>query len=172
MGSSVIFGRRASFGGPFSRIAELQAGELIRVTTGQGIFDFTVLGVRYEGQPAPAAPPATTARLLLVTAAGRAFLPDGLVRVDAELSGDAVIGPRRVASASSLSAAERAMGGDARTVWALALWLQALIALSLAVVWAWHRWGHAQTWVVFLPPLALVGLSASGELARLLPNLL
>ena len=64
------------------------------------------------------------------------------------------------------------MAGDATTLWALALWLQALIALSLGVVWAWHRWGRAQAWVVFLPPMLLVGLSAAGEAARLLPNLL
>ena len=64
------------------------------------------------------------------------------------------------------------MAGDTRTLWVLAFWLQALIALSLAAVWAWHRWGRAQTWVVMLPPLLLVGLAASGEVARMLPNLL
>jgi hypothetical protein len=64
------------------------------------------------------------------------------------------------------------MAADTRTIWVLAFWLQALIALALGAVWAWHRWGHAQAWVVFLPALTLVGLSASGEVARLLPNLL
>jgi len=44
--------------------------------------------------------------------------------------------------------------------------------LSVGAVWAWHRWGHAQAWIVFLPPLLLVGLATSGEVARLLPNLL
>lgn len=172
VGSSVLFGRRSAFGGAFRRIDELAKDDLIRVTTGQGVFDFRVLGVRREGQPAPAAPAAGSARLLLVTAAGRPFLPDGVVRVDAELDGEAVVGPARAISASGLPAEERVMAGDSRTLWALALWLQALIGLSLGAVWAWHRWGRAQAWVVFLPPLLLVGLSASGEAARLLPNLL
>ncbi len=172
VGSSVLFGRRAAFGGPFSDVSSLKAGDAIKVTTGQGVFNFTVTGVRAEGQPAPPAPTAGAGRLLLVTAAGRAFLPDGVLRVDAELDGLAVIGAGRLVSAAGLPAEERVMAGDASTLWALALWLQALIGLSLGVVWAWHRWGRAQTWVVFLPPLMLVGLAASGEAARLLPNLL
>ncbi len=172
IGSSVVYGRRAAFGGPFERIGELAEGDLIRVTTGQGVFDFRVIGVRAEGMPAPAPPEAGEGRLMLVTAAGRAFLPDGVLRVDAELDGDAVVGPARLFSASALPTSERVMTGDASTLWVLAFWLQALIALSLAAVWAWHRWGRAQAWVTLLPPLVLVGLSASGEVARLLPNLL
>lgn len=172
IGSSVVFGRRAAFGGPFSDISELKKGDVIRVTTGQGSFEFKVLGVRREGEPAPPAPKTGTARLLLVTAAGRAFLPEGVLRVDAELDGDAVVGPARLISATGLPAAERVMAGDSQTLWVLAFWLQALIAVSIAVVWSWHRWGRAQTWVVLFPPLLLVGLSASGEVARLLPNLL
>jgi len=172
IGSSVVFGRRATFGGPFSDISELKKGALIRVTTGQGVFEFKVLGVRAEGTPVPAAPAAGTARLLLVTAAGRAFVPEGVLRVDAELDGQAAVGPARLISAAGLPASERVMSGDSGTLWVLAFWLQALIALSLAVVWSWHRWGRAQTWVVLFPPLLLVGLAASGEVARLLPNLL
>ncbi len=172
IGTSVVFGRRAAFGGPFSQISELAKGAAITVTTGQGKFSFTVIGVRYEGQPAPAPLGAGKGRLNLVTAAGTAFLPDGVVRVDAELNDTAAVGPARAISAAGLPANERVMAGDSSTLWALALWLQAMIGLSIGVVWAWHRWGRAQAWVVFLPPLMLIGLSASGELARLLPNLL
>ena len=71
-----------------------------------------------------------------------------------------------------MPSAERFMGVDTSTLWALALWIQVLIAMSIGAVWAWHRWGRAQAWVVFLPPLLLVGLATSGEVARLLPNLL
>jgi hypothetical protein len=64
------------------------------------------------------------------------------------------------------------MHSDTRTLWALALWLQALIVAAAGAVWAWHRWGRAQAWIVFLPVLLLLSLSAAGEAARLLPNLL
>jgi LPXTG-site transpeptidase (sortase) family protein len=172
VGTSVVFGRRAAFGGPFSRVDELQVGDRITVTTGQGEFAFRVIGVRHDGDPAPAPAARGTSRLMLVTAAGTAFMPNGAVRVDADLVGEPVIGPPRLFSGAALPPQERLMATDARTLWALALWLQLLIVLSVAAVWAWHRWGRAQTWVVFLPPLLLVGLAASGEAARLLPNLL
>ena len=172
VGVSVLFGRRAAFGGPFADIASLTKGALIKVTTGYGVFNFRVLDVRGEGAPAPPAPAAGAGRLMLVTATGGAFRPDGVVRVDAELVSKALIGAAPVVNADSLPGPERIMAGDGRTLWAMALWLQALIALSIAGVWAWHRWGHAQAWVVFLPPLMFVGLAVSGEAAHLLPNLL
>lgn len=171
-GTSIIFGRRAAYGGPFSDIDELKVGASIKVTTGQGLFTFHVLGVRREGDVAPAAPAAGVGRLTLVTAGGSAFLPAGVLRVDAELDGQAAVGPAPLIAAAALPAPERVMASDSRTLWALALWLQAMIALAIGLVWTWHRWGRAQAWIVFLPPLLLVGVYASGEAARLLPNLL
>ena len=172
VGTSVLFGRRAAYGGPFARISELNKGDLITVTTGQGIFNFHVLGVRKKGDPVPAPLTEGAARLVLTTAAGAPFLPNGVIRVDADLVGVAVVGPARLVSSDGLPAEERVMASDARTLWALALWLQALIVLSLGAVWVWQRWGRAQAWVVFLPALVLVGMFASGEAAHLLPNLL
>jgi hypothetical protein len=69
-------------------------------------------------------------------------------------------------------AAEQPLGTDPSTAWALVLWLEALVALSVGAVWSWMRWGHAQSWVVFLPLVLLATLAASGQLLRLLPNLL
>jgi sortase (surface protein transpeptidase) len=171
VGVSVVFGRRATFGGPFRRIGELETGDAIVVTTGQGVFEYSVIGVRREGDPLPPAPEPGTSRLLLATADGRPFLPNGVLRVDADLTGDAVGGAPRLVTATDLAADEQLMAADTNTLFALVLWLQALIALALAAVWSWHRWGRPQTWIVFLPPLLLVGLATSGEVARLLPNL-
>jgi sortase A len=171
VGTSVVMGRRAAFGGPFARIGELEPGDPIVVTTGQGEFTFEVLGVRREGDPVAAPPVPGAGRLLLATADGRPFLPAGVLRVDADLVGDAVVGPARVHSSASLPPQEQMMASDARTLWALALWIQALILLALGAIWAWHRWGRAQAWVVFVPPMLFVGLAGSGEVARLLPNL-
>ncbi len=172
VGVSVLLGRHAAFGGPFADIDQLTDGALIKVTTGQGVFNYRVHGARFEGTPAPPGPAAAASRLTLVTAAGHVFLPDGVLRVDADLVGKAVVGAAPVVTAASLPGPERILAGDGRTLWALALWLQALIALSIGVAWAWHRWGRAQAWVVFLPPLIVVGLAVSGEAVRLLPNLL
>jgi sortase A len=172
VGTSMVLGRRAAFGGSFARLDELEAGDLVRVTTGQGEFEFRVMGVREDGDRAPAPPARGEGRLLLATAAGRPFFPDGVLRVDAELATEAVAGPAPGVRTGGLPASEQLMGADTGTLWALALWLQALVALSVLAVWAWHRWGRPQTWVVLVPPLLLVGIGASGEAARLLPNLL
>ena len=172
IGTSIIVGRSAAYGGPFDRIGELVADDKITATIGQGVFDFRVIGVRHEGDPIPEPAAAGTARLTLVTSAGPNFFPGGLLRVDAELTGQAVVGEARSVTAAGLPDDERAMSNQTDTVWALALWMQGLILLSVGAIWGWLRWGRAQAWIVFTPPLALVGLSASAELAKLLPNLL
>lgn len=172
IGTSIVLGRRAAFGGPFSDLSSLRPGDPITVTTGQGTFTYKVVDVRAEGDPLPPALPAGSSRLVLVTAAGRAFLPDGVLRVDADLDGVAVVGPARLLSGSTLPHRELPMEGDTSTLWAMALWVQALLVLAVGVVVAWKRWGRGRTWVVFLPPLVLVSLCVSGEVARLLPNLL
>ena len=171
-GTSIVMARRAAFGGPFAEIDNLEQGDEIIATTGQGVYTFEVIGVRLEGDPVPAPLEVGSARLLLATASGRPFMPDGIVRVDAQLTGAATAGPARLVTAASLPRSEQMMGADTSTLWVLVLWLQALTALSLGAVWAWHRWGQAQAWIVCLPPLLLVGLATSGEVARLLPNLL
>jgi hypothetical protein len=172
IGTSVVMGRRAAYGGPFADITRLRKGDIIDVTTGQGVFSYKVIGVRREGDPTPPAPAAGSSRLVLATAGGTAYLPEGVVRVDADLDGTPVVGARPVYTAATLPAADKPLAGDSRTLFALALWLQALTLLSVAAIWSWHRWGRAQTWVVFLPPILLVGLMAAGEVTRLLPNLM
>lgn len=169
VGVSAVYGRRSSYGGPFSRLQELSSGAAVTVTTGQGTFEFVVDRLRREGDPVPE-PAAGEAWLELATADGSPFIPNGVVRVDARLAGDAVGGPPRILTDAELPAEERVMAGDTRTLWALALWLQALIGLAVVAVWSWHRWGRSQAWITFLPPLAFVGLATSGEIALLLPN--
>jgi sortase A len=172
VGTSVVLGRRAAYGGPFGDLGDLRKGDIITATTGQGVFDYTVIGTRRDGDPQPPPLARNSARLTLVTAAGTPFLPDGVFYVDADITSTPTGGDPRAVTATTLPMSERPMGTDSSTLWALALWLQALIVLSVGAVWAWHRWSRPATWIVFLPPLALVGLAASGELARLLPNLL
>lgn len=171
-GTSILMGRRASYGSPFAKIGELEEGDPITVTTGQGVFEYEVIGVRREGDPLPPPLASGSGRLVLATADGRAFLPTGVLRVDADIVTPAVGGQPRLVSDDTLPGEERLMGTDTSTLWVLVLWLQGLLVVSLAAVWAWHRWGRPQAWIVFLPPLAFLGLGAAGEVARLLPNLL
>lgn len=171
-GVSVVMGRRAAFGGPFARLDDLERGDVIRVTTGQGSYEYKVAGLRRDGDPAPPPVAAAQGRLLLATGDGAPFVPDGVLRVDADLTVPAASTPARPISTGGLPAAEQMMGVDPSTLWVLALWMELLLVVVLAWIWAWHRWGRAKAWVVGLPPLLLVGLGTAGEAARLLPNLL
>jgi LPXTG-site transpeptidase (sortase) family protein len=172
VGTSVIMGRRATYGGPFSQIGDLEEGDAIRVTTGAGEFDYEVIGVRREGDPSPPVLESGEGRLLLMTADGRPYLPDGVLRVDAKLAGDGLSTGTIPATAKSLPPTELVMASDTTTLWALALSMQALVLVTVAFVWAWHRWGRAQAWIVGFPVLLLVGLLVANQVARLLPNLL
>lgn len=171
-GTSVVMARRAAFGGPFSRIDALRTGALIRATTGAGVADYRVAGVRREGDVVPAAVRGGSGRLVLATADGPPFVPSGLLLVDADLVAPplGVVAPP--ISSGDLPDPERMMAIDTTTLWRLVLWLQVLLAVALGGVFAWHRWHRAKTWIVFLPAYALVGLMTAAEAARLLPNLL
>jgi hypothetical protein len=171
VGVSVVMARRAAFGGPLGRIASIRKGAIVRVTTGQGRFTYRVIDIRGAGDPAPSTPGPGVGRLLLMTAAGRAFVPAGVWRVDADLTAG-VSGPAPLMTSQTLPTSERPMGYDPNAFWALALWLEFLIVVVLGATWAWQRWGRGQAWIVFLPLLSVVSLNASEELIRLLPNLL
>jgi sortase (surface protein transpeptidase) len=54
VGATIIMGRAAAFGGPFAEIDQLESGDEIVVTTGQGEYEYEVIGVRREGDPVPA----------------------------------------------------------------------------------------------------------------------
>jgi LPXTG-site transpeptidase (sortase) family protein len=168
-GTSVILGRAAAYGGPFGRIAELQRGQVITVVTQVGTSHFRVVRVRPAGAKVrPLA--AGSSRLTLGTASGPAFAPSGVVWVDADKVG------APLASATmpviQLLPGEAPLATDTSTLWALLLWMEALVVLLAGAVWTWRRWGRAQAWVVFVAPMLLVWTFIADQIARLLPNLL
>jgi sortase (surface protein transpeptidase) len=171
-GISVIFGRQASYGGPFSRIGELRRGQQIFVTTGEGVSTYKVIDVRHAGQLAPPALAVGQGRLLLETGAGIHFLPSGVLRVDADLVTKTLAGGPTALPATAVLHSEQLMANDTSTLWALVLWLQALVLVAIGAVWSWYRWGRQQTWIAFFPLIALVGLFATDQFMKILPNLL
>jgi sortase A len=172
IGVSVVMGRAAAFGGPFGRLQELKPGEEFTVTTGQGLQTFTVIGLRYAGDPSPAPPGAGQSRLILETARGPAFIPSGIARVDAELTSEAQPAGARQSSYATLPLADKEMATDTTTIWALVFALQFFLVIELAMVWALRRVGGQKTWIVFLPVVTLGGFLVADQVVRLLPNLL
>ncbi|MFN0284287.1 MAG: sortase [Kineosporiaceae bacterium] len=171
-GGSVLMGRQAAYGGPFRRIKDLRPGNVFSVTTGQGRSVFRVISVRRAGDVAPPAIQPGKGRLTLVTAAGRDWVPEGLLRVDADLvSATQPTGPRPL-TVAALPNPEKPLQADP-TVWILVLLVsQLLFAASVAVTWARYRWGAWQAWIAGGPLLLAVGVGLSDHVAQLLPNLL
>lgn len=171
-GTSVVMGRRTTYGGPFNRIHTLEPGDQITAVTGQGEHMYEVIGVRREGDPLPEPAGDGEGRLTLVTADGRPLLPSGVLRVDAQLVSDPQPAPPRSLTTASLPPIEDTMATDNEAWYPLVLLGQALLLAVAGVVWARNRVGHWQAWVVGIPVVAALGLTTADQVARLLPNLL
>lgn len=172
-GISEIIGRETAFGGPFSRIHDLKPGAIIDVTVGFGTnFEtFKVLDVRSKGDPVPPYPKSGESRLVLTTGMSwLPYIPSGLVYVDADLVSKVQPAAVSTISPSALPRDEYPGNGDTSTLWALALWLEALGAVVAVWTWAWYRWGRWRTWVALTPPLVLIGYFVADQVARTLPN--
>ncbi|WP_456846259.1 sortase [Cellulomonas sp. P5_C6] len=172
LGVAVLMGRAAAFGGPFGRLQELPPGATLTVTTGQGKQTFEVMGLRYAGDPSPPRLTSGEARLVLETARGPAYLPQGVVRLDARLTSDVQDPGARQTRTATLPPASKELAGDSSTTWALLFTLQLLVIVEVGAVWATRRVGARQAWIVFVPLTLLAALLVADQGARLLPNLL
>lgn len=170
-GVSVIFGRRAAYGGPFSRLPWLKAGDIFTVTTGQGVASYRVIDLRRAGDPVPPFT-AGTGRLILVTADGPPLAPFGVLRVDADLISKPSQAPTMVISAAQLGPSEQVLGTDPNALWAVVLWGVLLLGAAALLAWAGQQWGPWQTWIVAVPVVLFLSLTISDQVAVLLPNLM
>jgi sortase (surface protein transpeptidase) len=143
VGISVIMGRRAAYGGPFSKLSTLNPGDSITVVTGQTVANF-------DGAP---------------------FAPSGMLYVDADLTSKPQPAPPMVLSAADLSSSENAMGTETQAWLPIVLWGQLLVLVTLGLSLTWDVWGRWQTWLVAVPVLGYLVLSIADEVTRLLPNL-
>jgi sortase A len=162
-GISVIYGRRATFGAPFSRLAQLRPGDKITAITGQGKSSYTVEALgdshRLIDDPAPN-------RLLLLTA-GSSTVPTYYVYVDADLTSTVQPSPGDL---PDITTQETALSGDGAALVIAALWALALALVSAGGTVAAMRWSP---WLVYLSlaPVALAVLwNLYQSLAALLPN--
>jgi sortase A len=172
VGTSILMGHRLAYGGPFSQLADLNIGDTLEVTGGQGTAQFRVLGVRHTGAPVPGLA-AGGSRLTLVTSTGNRLAPEGVVQVDADLMGAAPFAPVTPSfTAATLPADEGPMAKEPRALKYAVGWGILLVAAAVGCVWLRARWGRWQSWLVSVPALAFFGISVADNVVRLLPNLL
>jgi LPXTG-site transpeptidase (sortase) family protein len=171
VGTSVIAGRRATYGGPFRSIDQLRAGDRITVTTGQGQHTFAVLGMRRAGDPVPAPLARGQGRLTLVTADGLPLWPTDVLRVDAALISAAQVTPVPLPS-QALPAAEAVMAGDRFALAGVFGWSALFAVVAVATVWLRFRAGAWPAWLLGVPVLVSIDLVLVDEMAALLPNIL
>lgn len=170
-GASVVMGRQATYGGPFGSLEELAVGDRIETTTGQGKAVYEVIGLRREGDPQPAAVAPGEGRLTLVTAGGSRFSPDGVLRIDAELTSTPFATPAPALLVGSLSEAESPLAGDESGWLSLLLSLQVAALALVAFSFLFVRWGRWHTWVVAAPVTFVLGCTIAEQVIVLLPNL-
>lgn len=173
-GNAQIYGRSMMFGAPFRGVHTLKPGAPIIVITGQGRFVFRVLDVRGPGDPVPSAAKAGPASMTLVTSAGTGWrtgwAPDHAIYADATLVSGGVQ-PAPGGRPAAVLAIDKPMAGDTGELVPLVLWLEALVAVSAGLAWAYTRWTGWQLWVIGLPAvLALLWITTSYAML-LLPNL-
>lgn len=170
LGTSVIFGRSTTYGGPFRDLPSLRPGDRLQVTTGQGIFSYQVEDVRGDGDPQPPALGADESRLLLVTTDSATLGALSTVYVDALLVSPPAATPPRPLIV--VPAYEDEMDSDPSALLPLSLWLLALLGSAAFAAWGVVRWSKSQTWVIALPLLLASLWGASDSAAMLLPNLM
>jgi LPXTG-site transpeptidase (sortase) family protein len=169
-GTSVLYGRKDAYGGPFRRLGKARLGDVLTVTTGQGKNVFKVVDRRRAGEVGPSRTSTTAGHLMLATADGSAFLPDGVFTVEADLVSTLQPTPER--GAMVLSSAEGAMAWDRVALVSVLIGSQLLLVLALAVTWCGVRWGRLQTWVIAVPALLAAGIAFADQVGRLLPNMM
>lgn len=170
-GVSVVYGRQAAYGGPFSDIASLKPGATILTTTGQGAAAYRVTDIRYAGDRSPALASATAGRLTLVSATGMPFVSGAVVRVDADLVGKAYPTPQPVLRAAALSPAEQPLASDSGGWLPLFLWGELAVVVAVGIILALRRWGRWHTWVVGVPVVLIIGVEMAKQVVIVLPNL-
>jgi sortase A len=162
-GVSEIFGRRATFGAPFGRLAQLRPGDEIQVITGQGYSAYRVAAVSASHQliddPAPN-------RLILLTASS-ATIPTYAVTVDARMTSPA---QAPLPAARTISSAELPLAGNGGALGLVGLWGLALTAVSAAGTFAAIRWARWPAYLVLAPVVLAVLWNLYQGLAQLLPN--
>ena len=164
-GVSVVYGRAATFGGPFAHLMELNRGDRITVVTGEGTSTYAVES--FGDSAHPASNPAAD-QLVLYTA-DSSFLARNYEQVTADL-----VSPPMASSGAGQGTAgprDAPLAGDAGVAIPLILWSEALVAVLVGAVLLGRRWSVPMVLLYAAPAAFALAWAVYENLAVLLPNL-
>lgn len=172
VGNVVIAGRRSTYGGPFSRIGELDAGDEIRVTTVDGAFTYVVEATEVVERGDPdVIGPTDDDRLTLVTGHPRLRAAERLV-VTAILDGEALPEPLGIDPPTDVEQTETGLFSDVRAWGPTLFWGQLVLGAYLGLRLMARRWRRWSTWLVSTPVLLVLVLVWFESIHRLFPSTL
>ena len=159
-----IYGRRATFGAPFSRLSELRRGDVIIAITGQGTSIYSVAAAAYSDKiiedPAPG-------RMLLLTASS-STVPTYYYQVDADLTSTVRASP---GVATSIYSSQLPLANDTTNLAMAMVWSLALALIAAIGTVAAARWSPWAAYLAMVPLAIAVLWNLYENLAALLPNL-
>ncbi|HYK27511.1 MAG TPA: class E sortase [Streptosporangiaceae bacterium] len=172
-GNAQIFGRSAMYGAPFGLVHALKPGAMITLVTGDGVFRFQVIDVRWPGYQIPSAAQLGQSSLTLVTSAASGWragwAPNYVIYADATLVGGKVQPATRQPTA--VPAADAPLAGDTGQLVLLPYLVLGLLALCAGLGWASARWTMWQLWAVGVPSVVAMLWLTTNSVLLLLPNL-
>jgi sortase A len=169
-GTSIILGRNRAYSGPFGKLRTLAEDDIIEVTTGQGIVQYTVTepGRCHGGSDVAPFVPRGDA-LVLITSCN--WLGGGRFAVVAEPAG--ALQARGTPYPHAPPALdELGLEGHNDAAAPLLVWLQALLATLLTSVVVFRTIRRNVAWIVCTPVVVLCVWLVYEQAARLVPALL
>jgi hypothetical protein len=163
-GVSVIYGRVATYGGPFAHLMELKRGEKITVITGEGTSTYVVESFGTTASPSPD----PTKNQLVLEVGNSAVFPTSWAEVSADLWTQPMQTPT---SWPSVSAQELQLAGNPAALLPLALWAQVLLLVSAGGSVAAYRWSRWPALLCAAPAVFALVWAVYENLSLLLPNL-
>jgi sortase A len=167
-GNTVIAGRRYLYGKPFSALGSLKPGDVIKVVSAYGLFEYKVART-FTVQPGQQDPIGQTAdnQLTLVTS-NSSLAPSARVVTIAKLVGSPV--DAHVSKLGLPPTSERALSGQPSSLLPTLLWFLALMVGLFVTVRLYRRWNHTwPTYIMTTPVLLAFAVLVFQNAAHLLP---
>jgi sortase A len=163
-GTSVIYGRRVTFGAPFANLDKLLPGNEILAITQQGTFKYKVVAIGDSQHPVH---DNSLNRLALLTASS-SQVPSYYLEVDADLVSAPQNGPVVL---PVIGPDEQAMAGDDGAFSLTMVWALALALVSVGGAIAASRWSIWPVYLVLTPLVLAILWNLYETFAAVLPNL-